>query len=73
MQPVQSLGMFYMTLIQDKKETVYYGDTVTVQDVEKVLLRWKISDNQYRVIFGDLSTLDVSAEELAELEKSSLE
>jgi hypothetical protein len=35
MQPVQSLGMFYMTLIQDKKETVYYGDTVTVQDAEK--------------------------------------
>jgi hypothetical protein len=32
-------------------------------------MRWKISDNEYRVIFGDLSTLDVSAEKLAELEK----
>ncbi len=69
MRQVQSLGMFYMTLVQDKKEPAYYGDTVTVQDVEKVLLRWKISDNEYRVIFGDLSTLDVSTEELAELEK----
>ena len=73
MLKVQSIGMFYMTLIQDKKEPVYYGETVTVQDVEKVLLRWKISDNQYRVIFGDLSALDVSAEELAELEKSSID
>ena len=73
MLKVQSLGMFYMTLIQDKKEPAYYGDTVTVQDVEKVLLRWNISDNQYRVIFGDLSTLDVSAEKLAELEKSSID
>ncbi|MHC4244205.1 MAG: LolA family protein [Planctomycetota bacterium] len=71
-RPVQSLGMFYMMLEQGKKEPAYYGDTVTVQDAEKVLLRWKISDDQYRVIFGDLSTLDVSADELAELEKSSL-
>ncbi len=70
MQPVQSLGMFYMTLIQDKKEPAYYGESVTVQDAEKVLLRWKISDDQYRVVFGDLSALDVSAEKLAELEKS---
>ncbi len=69
MRPVQSLGMFYIMLVQDKKEPAYYGDTVTVQDVEKVLLRWKISDNQYRVIFGDLSALDVSTEELAELEE----
>jgi len=69
---VQSIGMFYMTLIQNKKEPAYYGDTVTVQDVEKVLLRWKVSDDQYRVIFGDLSALDVSTEKLAELEKSSL-
>jgi hypothetical protein len=37
--------------------------------VEAVLLRWKISDDQYRVIFGDLSTMDVTAEQLAELEK----
>jgi hypothetical protein len=71
-RPVQSLGMFYMMLEQGKKEPAYYGDTVTVQDVEKVLLRWKISHDQYRVIFGDLSTLDVNTEKLAKLEKSSL-
>jgi outer membrane lipoprotein-sorting protein len=69
MRPVQSLGMFYMMLVQDKKEPAYYGDKVTTQDVDKVLMRWKISDDQYRVIFGDLSALDVSTEELAELEK----
>jgi len=37
-----------------------------------MLLRWKISDNQYRVIFGDLTAADVTAEELAELEKALL-
>jgi hypothetical protein len=36
--------------------------------VEAVLLRWKISDDQYRVIFGDLSAMNVTAEQLAELE-----
>jgi tetratricopeptide (TPR) repeat protein/outer membrane lipoprotein-sorting protein len=71
MLKVQSVGMFYMTLIQDKKEPAYYGRSVEPDDAEKVLLRWKIADEQYRVIFGDLSASDISAEELAELEKSS--
>ncbi len=69
MQPVQSLGMFYMTLVQDKKEPAYYGQSVGPDDAEAVLMRWKISDDQYRVIFGDLSALDVSADELDRLEK----
>ena len=68
MQPVQSLGMFYMMLMQDKKEPAYYGQSVGPDDAEAVLMRWKVSEGRYRVIFGDLSALDVSAEELARLE-----
>ncbi|MBC8468320.1 MAG: hypothetical protein H8D56_02510 [Planctomycetes bacterium] len=68
-QSIQSLGMFYMMLITDKKEPAYYGQSVAPDDTEAVLMRWKVSDDQYRVIFGNLSTLDVSAEKLAELEK----
>ena len=67
-QPLQSLGLFYMMLTQEKKEPVYYGETVGPDNPEAVLLRWKISDEKYRVIFGDLSALDVIAEELKELE-----
>jgi len=67
--PVQSLSMFYMRLVQDKKEPVYYGESVGPNDGDKVLLRWKVSDSQYRVIFGNLTTADVTAEKLAELEK----
>jgi len=70
MRPVQSLAMFYMTLVQDKKEPVYYGELVGPGDVGAVLLRWKVSDNEYRVIFGDLSAENVTAEVLVELEKS---
>jgi len=72
MQRIQSIGMFYMMLVQDKKEPVYHGESVGPGDVGLVLLRWKISDNQYRVIFGDLTAADVTAEELSELEKALL-
>jgi outer membrane lipoprotein-sorting protein len=68
MRPAQSLGMFYMTLVQDKKEPVYYGESVTSADVDKALLRWKMSDSEYRVIFGDLRAETVTPEKLAELE-----
>lgn len=67
-QPIQSISMFYMTLVQDQNEPAYYGETVGPDDAEAVLMRWKISDGQYRVIFGDLSALDVTAEKLEELE-----
>jgi outer membrane lipoprotein-sorting protein len=69
MQPVQSLGMFYMMLMQDKKEPAYYGQSVGPDDAEAVLMRWKVSEGQYRVIFGDLSARDVSSDELTQLEK----
>ncbi len=72
MRPIQSLGMFYMTLLQDKKEPVYYGESVGPADGDKVLLRWKTSEGQYRVIFGNLTAADVTSEQLAELEKSLL-
>jgi len=69
MRPIQSLGMFYMALVQDKKEPVYYGETVGPEDVGAVLMRWKSAENEYRVIFGDLSVGTVTGEQLAELEK----
>jgi hypothetical protein len=32
-------------------------------------MRWKVSDNEYRIIFGDLSVGSATTEELAELEQ----
>ncbi|MHC4146751.1 MAG: hypothetical protein ACYSUD_18510, partial [Planctomycetota bacterium] len=68
MRPVQSLGMFYMTLVQDKKDPGYYGESVGPDDADAVLLRWKVSDDEYRVIYGDLTAQNVSTEQLAQLE-----
>jgi len=68
--PIRGLGRFYDLLQYDKKDPAYYGKTVTPKDADKVLMRWKVSDNEYRVIFGDLHAETVSPEKLAELEKA---
>jgi outer membrane lipoprotein-sorting protein len=57
---------FYAQLVG--KDAVYHGDRVTAENPELVLLRWKVSDGIYRVVFGDLSAGNFSVEELAELE-----
>jgi len=59
---------FYGTLQTEGKEPVYNGQAVTAADAGKVLVRWKLDDGQYRVIFGDLKVEDVSPSRLAELE-----
>ncbi len=64
---------FYGKLIRENKDVAYYGDKVTVEDSGKVLMRWNISDEQYRVVFGNLTVKNVSAEGLAGLEKLTLE
>jgi len=70
LMPIRGLGRFYRWLQFDKKDPAYYGKTVTPKDADKVLMRWKVSDKEYRVIFGDLHAQTVTAEKLAELEKA---
>jgi outer membrane lipoprotein-sorting protein len=68
MMPIQGIGTFYMTLAQDQKDPAYYGKTVTPADTDQILMRWKVSDTEYRVIFGSLHAETVTTEVLAELE-----
>jgi hypothetical protein len=70
LMPIQGLNRFYANLIRANKDRAYYGKTVTPKDTDKVLVRWKVSDKEYRVIFGDLHTQTVTAEALAKLEKN---
>ena len=70
MLSIQGACLFYGNLVKEGKDVAYYGDKVTTQDVDKVLMRWKISDDQYCVVYGDLRVEDVSGEKLAELEAS---
>jgi len=69
---VKQLTYYYDELFQQKKDPAYYGKTVTPKDTDRVLMRWKLFDNEYRVIFGDLHAETVSLEKLTELEKTPL-
>jgi hypothetical protein len=72
MTPLQVPAGFYATLVGGKKDPAYYGKVVTPQpqDARQVLMRWKVSDDEYRVIFGSLHVETVKADVLAELEKT---
>jgi len=61
-------AQYFGTLQTEGKNPVYNGQTVTAADSDKVLVRWKLADDRYRVIFGDLRIEDVSTGRLAELE-----
>jgi len=68
MMKLMALNMFPMILNQQQMDPVYRGDVVTPSDIELPLMRWKLSDNEYRVIFGDLHAETVDAATLATLE-----
>ncbi|MBN2132085.1 MAG: hypothetical protein JW741_21470 [Sedimentisphaerales bacterium] len=65
---IQGVCMFYAGLMNEDKDVAYYGDKVSAEHPHAVLMRWKCCEDQYRVIMGDLTTRDATAEELAELE-----
>ncbi len=70
MMPIAGAAQFYMLLVQDQKKPAYYGDRVSPGDSDNVLMRWKESGNDYRVIFGDLKAETVTYETLVQLEKT---
>ena len=68
---VDMVGTMYTTLERDGKDPAYYGDRVSAATPQALLFRWKIDDNRYRVVFGDLRTEDVPTDELIQLEAAS--
>lgn len=68
--PITGLVTFYMQLVQDKSDPAYYGEFVTPEDTDKVLMRWKVSENEYRVVFGNLQAETIDADVLVELEST---
>jgi hypothetical protein len=71
MMKVQSPVLFYAKLSRDGNDPMYYGKDVKAGDANSVLMRWKVSDDTYRVIYGDLSAENVTAEKLKEMEQAA--
>ena len=57
--------------LRDNPDAAYFGKTVGPNDKDKVLLRWRLDDGRYRVMFGDLRFETVAPERLEKLESSS--
>ncbi|MGD0552061.1 MAG: zf-HC2 domain-containing protein [Sedimentisphaerales bacterium] len=68
---LQGPSMFYAQLAQQGKDPAYYGKDVKAGDANSILMRWKISEGSYRVIYGDLSAENVTAEKLKEMERAA--
>jgi len=67
----QAPVLFYTKLTRDGNDPAYYGKDVTPGDANTVLMRWKISQGAYRVIYGDLSAENVTTEKLKEIERAA--
>ena len=65
---LETTCMFYGELFIEYKDVTYNGEVVTSDDPDLPLLRWKISDDYYRVLFGDLRIENVSLAKLVDLE-----
>ncbi len=53
---VLPMQAFYHQLLVQDREPEYFGATVKPGDSQAVLMRWKLDDRHWRVIYGDLRT-----------------
>jgi len=70
---VDAIKPKYEYLVQHGIDVAYYGDSIGQEDGDAVLMQWKLPDGKYRVIFGDLTESEVSAEELIKLQSQMLQ
>jgi hypothetical protein len=54
---------FYQQLLEENREPEYFGATVQPGDSDAVLMRWKLDDGSFRVIYGDLRAETVAMDQ----------
>ena len=65
---IRSAIAFYVALEKAGADVAYNGDRVGMGDFDRVLMRWRLDDGNYRVIYGDLRTETLTPQRLAEVE-----
>ncbi len=65
---IQNACAFYAELVEAGKDAAYFGDDVQSRDFDRVLMRWRLDDGRYRVIYGDLRAETLDSTLLEELE-----
>jgi len=66
------LAIFRDNLAARGREVVYYGPKAEKVDPHAILMHWKLSDDEYGVILGDLSARTVTAKTLIRLQSHML-
>jgi hypothetical protein len=62
----------YRWLVEQGYEAEYYGDIISFESADDIILYWRIDDEHYRVIFANLKPRIVTAKELVHLQSSML-
>ena len=70
----QYAGMenFYKEQLKQGEDIVYYGNSIKPGDSNSILMCTKTQQGKYRVIFGDMKSKTVTAEELIKLQSEML-
>lgn len=71
-QVLGNLARFRDDLEARGREVVYYGDSVDIRNKYDIVMHWKLSDDKYGVILGDLSARTISAKTLITLQNHML-
>ena len=71
-QVLSSLAQFRDDLAAQGRQVVYYGDKVSLDEKYAIVMYWKLSDDKYGVILGDLSARTISAKTLITLQNHML-
>ncbi len=67
-QDIFFASAFYEKLGREHRDVAYHGDVVGADDTERILIRWRIAGESYRIIRADLRCETVTRVQLAELE-----
>ena len=60
-EAMAAVSLFYQKLLVEQRAPEYFGATVSANDADAVLLRWKLDNQQTRVVYGDLRIETVAA------------
>jgi hypothetical protein len=70
-------SLSYLAHLRDEmqaqgREVVYYGDQANLKDPCAIIMHWKLSDDKYSIILGDLTARTVTAKTLITLQDNML-
>jgi hypothetical protein len=69
--PITGTALFHTKLVQEKRDPMYYGDRVGPADADAVLMRWRLDNGKYKVIFGNLSSVEMAYEDMVKIEPAA--